>query len=260
MADFLSKILSVGPAVATGVGYAIGMGLAFAGQVPFILEAAALMTAKMAGYFRDFVVATGNVFSIKESPNVKSLAAVEVSEQHNDAKPKADSKLPFIINAHLFLEKVKSGLTTVKSALTGLLDFSSKIINAVGNGFLAIPSGVSVWLASITLGTATLNSLNFGFSGDVVSDAKAKEAQNKALDHNVKTLQGKSVQPLNQADVNVDPILGSHYYFNLFKNTYNAGDSSVPNDVPENGHVHANGDGHQQSMASLTKHRYAIEV
>lgn len=137
---FLTSVTHVAPNIAANIGYTVGLGFALLGQVPFILEAAGLMVAKVAS----------SLFQ----KNLKS------DEETVTNVSKLGTRLKNIIGT---------------SVIT-----LSKIINAVGNGMLAVPTGAVGWLAQLSVGTATLNSLNFGFSGDTVSDKEAEAVLKEA--------------------------------------------------------------------------------
>lgn len=201
VADFLTKMLYVAPNVATGVGFAVGMGLAFVGQIPFIVEAAALMTAKMASYFRDGVAKLRSWFNKPEAVQAPLLATTPVEQPANSSENPITYKPTLALRLQNFGQTFKQGLNKVGNGLISVIDFGSKIINAVGNGFLAIPRDVALWFAHLTLGTATLNSLNFGFSGDAVGSAKNERLKDEASDHRITILTGcrKDNDSLEQA-------------------------------------------------------------
>ena len=192
VADFLTNMLSVAPKIATGVGFAIGMGLSFVGQIPFIVEAAALMTAKMASYFRNGVAKLKNFFSpsAAQSSPLPSSSPLALEQPNNSAESAISYKPTLSLRLQSVGQTLKQGLNKVGNALVSVIDFGSKIVNAVGNGFLAIPRNVLPWFANLSLGTATLNSMNFGFSGDAVGSAKNEQLKDKASDVRVTILMG----------------------------------------------------------------------
>lgn len=141
--QFLTTIIHVPSKTASIISYTISMGLSLLGQIPFSLEAAALMVAKIAKQSR-LLFQSSNL----SNPNSDKL------EQPEEHYPLSQQLKYIIVN---------------------IMSLSSKVINAVGTGMTAVPHGLIGWAAGFTIGSATLRSLNFGFSAGVSKDIEAEE-------------------------------------------------------------------------------------
>lgn len=229
--DFLTNMLSVAPRIATGVGFAIGMGLSFVGQIPFIVEAAALMTAKMAGYFRDGVAKLKNFFKPAVAQAAPSSSPVALEQPSNSTESAISYKPTLSMRLQNAGQTIKQGLNKVGNVLMSAVDFGSKIVNAVGNGFLAIPRNVLPWFANLTLATATLNSMNFGFSGDAVGSAKNEQLKDKASDARIAILMGsrQDHEASEQKEVSVE--MQNPSGFRLLDSLRNGNKKSVTDEI-----------------------------
>ncbi len=156
-------------AIATAVSYTVGMGLAFVGQIPFVVEAMAKMVANIATVFRN-------------NPLISWAPKQQVNHVSEDMS---------------ILEKERGRFDRILDGFGSFGSFLLKATNAVGNGMLIIPSLaklleglVSIPLATlfarISGGGAGLNSLSAGISS---SAPPTKDDKKRELASNARMLQ-----------------------------------------------------------------------
>lgn len=176
VADLLTGMLGVAPNIATGVGYFIGV-VSFIGQLAFIYDAAATIVAIWGAKARDLPMFFKNLFAKNTS-----------TEEVVNFRPTPMPQRSFSIWAQESFDTAKAFVQNkLVPSLDAVWGVVSKLINALGNGALAVPSMVPAFFATVAglfnmtaLFTGFLNSLNFGFSAGGVPNAAEDGAKSQA--------------------------------------------------------------------------------